>query len=471
MIHSCRRLRLVAVAAAVLVFAGATPFHAVQQTREPPLFGEKLPSVVQPVPVVPAPRSVPIVTAPCPPVDPPTPVVKLRVRVAACSPAGQEIEYKICIENCSPAAAHHVAVRNPLPANARFVRANPAPAATEPELLWTFGTLQPGECKDITLVLSPTDTADIKNCARVQFEHGQCVVTRLAKAPPDVVEPPKEKPKDKEPPKVTEGDGKLALQITGPKRQYANLPVKYQITVTNNGDKPADNLLVTARLPEKSVYLAAGDGGRFDFGQVAWLLGTLPPGASKTVQVTYRVPAAGEFCLKVSALANHELRGNSEICTKFEGVSALLLESRDTKDPVGVGEQTSYRIVVTNQGTAPLTNVQVQVLVPPEFQLVRATGASSPPAQENLPPATDKGQRLAFAPLKEMKPGEKQAFEVFGKAVKPGDARWRVVVTADQLTAGPVMEEESTNVFREDGDFSMGKAPRKQKWIGVGSGN
>src|SRR5205823_11327206 len=183
----------------------------------------------------------------------------------------------------------------------------------EPEVLWPLGTLPPGACKDICLVLAPTDEGDVKNCARVQFEHGQCVTTRIARAPPGVyfpppkekeppvVVPPKEKPK--EPPKViTPEDSKLTLKITGPQRQYANLPAKYQVTVTNTADTAAANVLVSVLLPEKAVLVSAGDNGRHQFGVVAWLIGDLPAGGSKTVQLTYRVPMAGEFCLKATAL-------------------------------------------------------------------------------------------------------------------------------------------------------------------------
>jgi uncharacterized repeat protein (TIGR01451 family) len=404
-----------------------------------------------------------IVEVPCPPIDPPAPLVKLRVRVAACSAAGQEIEYCITIENCSPAAAHHVLVRNPLPANCRFVSAKPEPAEKDSELIWTFGTVAPGECREIVLVLAPTDSSDVKNCARVQFEHGQCVVTRLANAPPGIVEPPKEKeaPKEKEVPKekqpakvppkvITSGTAKLSVNITGPKLQYANLPAKYQIAVTNTGDGSADNLVVSAQLPETSMFLDASDNGVFHYGQAAWRLGNLQPGVTKTVEVTYRMAAGGEFCMKAIALADGNVRSETGACTKFEGVSALHLETTDTKDPVGVGEETTYRITLFNQGTADLTNVQVQVLVPRELAMVRATGPTTPPPLEQLPPPAAEGQGLNFATLKQLKPGEKLVYEVLAKAVKPGDARWRTVLTADQLTGGPVMEEESTTVFRED---------------------
>src|SRR5262249_36545801 len=119
----------------------------------------------------PAPR--PLVTAPAPSfprlADPPVPVVALRVRVPASVSAGQEIEYRICVENSSSAAAHHVQVRDPLPANARFVRATPEPTAQEPELLWDLGTLEARACREIVLVLAPTDGGEVRNCARVQF--------------------------------------------------------------------------------------------------------------------------------------------------------------------------------------------------------------------------------------------------------------------------------------------------------------
>src|SRR5262249_12104919 len=113
-------------------------------------------------------------------VDPPAPQVTIRVRVPARVTIGQEIEYRISVENTSRAPAHHVVVRNPLPVGARFVRAEPPPATTDPELRWEFGTLAESAKRDITLVLAPTGRNDVTNCARVQFEHGQCVRTEIA---------------------------------------------------------------------------------------------------------------------------------------------------------------------------------------------------------------------------------------------------------------------------------------------------
>ena len=240
------------------------------------------------------------------------------------------------------------------------------------------------------------------------------------------------------------------MPVTHP--QYANLPAKYQITVTNTGAKAAENVLVSAILPDKSVFIGTSENGRYHFGVVNWLVGDLAAGASRTVQVTYKVPAAGEFCLKANASGLSQGSAEASWCTMFDGVSALHLEATDTRDPVEVGGKTSYRITLTNQGTASLTNIRIEARVPPEMATYRATGPTNPP--KDLPPPTAEGQLVVFAPLKELKAGEKLTYEIFVTAVKPGDARFRVTLTADELqVGGPVIEEESTQVFRDDDPF------------------
>ncbi len=391
------------------------------------------------------------------PADPPTPAVAIRVRVAPVAPPQQEIEYHICVHNISPAAAHHVLVRNPLPANARFVRAIPEPSAREPELQWRFDTLPPGVCREIVLVLAPLDANDVKNCARVQFEHGQCVVTRIARAAPpgfpvppglpgEVPPMPRPEPDKGEPP-VAPG-AQLALTMTGPQKQYANLPVKYQITVTNSGKAPATNVQIANPLPEGTELVGASAGGRFQKNLVAWNLGTLEPKASRTVQITLRARKAGKVCNRATALADGGLTAQAEACTLFEGISALSLEVVDTKDPIPVGETTTYLIVIKNQGTATVTNLRITAIVPPEMKLTQARGPSDPPPKDKLPEPAADGQALPFAPLKELAPMAEARYEVVAEARRAGDARFKVELTADQLKkGGPVREQESTFIF------------------------
>ncbi len=407
------------------------------------------------------------------PVEPPVPRVALRVRVIAASAPEQEIEYRICVHNTSLAAAHHVLVRNPLPANARFVRAVPEPSAHAPELQWLFGTLPPGICREIVLVLAPTDANDVNNCARVQFEHGQCVTTRIVRSipvpslpmpgaplgkepapgvPPQSKEPPLGKqPSGEEPgrlvPTPKAGEAKLRLTITGPKQQYANLPARYQLTVSNPGTATATGVVVANPLPAGMTLVNASVGSRVQAEQVTWVLGNLEAGGSRTVQIVLRTRQAGEICNRATAFADGSLMDEAAFCTDFKGVSALALDVDDTVDPVPVGKETRYTIVVTNQGTAAVANVRIQAVVPPEMELLQATGASEPPPPDKLPKATAAGQALPFAPLQSLAPGAKATYEVSVRALRAGDVRFKVEMSADALEAGPVRVEESTRVF------------------------
>jgi uncharacterized repeat protein (TIGR01451 family) len=238
--------------------------------------------------------------------------------------------------------------------------------------------------------------------------------------------------------------------MTGPKRQYANLTAKYQLTVRNDGTAPAMRVLIANPIPTGMTLVSASAGSRLDMWQVAWFLGDLAAGEAKTVQIVLRARGPGELCNRATVLADTGLKAEAEVCTRFEGVSALGLEVTDTKDPVPVGEETSYVIVIVNQGSAPVTNVRVKALVPPELALLRAKGASDAPPKDRLPEANADGQLLPFAPLKSLDPGKQARYEVFVRAVRPGDVRFKVEIAADQLEAGPVNEQESTQVFPAD---------------------
>ncbi len=403
----------------------------------------------------------PVVMGTTSPQDPPAPIRVVRVRVPECVKAGEDLEYRILVENCSAAAAHHVLIRNPLPANARLVRAVPEPTRRTPELQWQLGTVPGGARCEILLVLKAVGGADLTNCTRVQFEHGQCVTTRIAGFAPA--------PTTKEP---SAGTARLVLEMTGPKQQYINIPAQYFITVRNPGTARAGKVLIANQVPAGATFVKADSRGEFADGQVAWILGDLEPGASKTVALVLRAKEAGEICFQARAEADPGLKAKAEVCTLFKGASALLIEMVDRKDPIPVGGITSYPIEVTNQGQVPVTNLRIKALIPEAMVLTQAKG----PGKYQLGEKTPGGYLpLLFDSLASLEPGAKVEFEVFVRAVQAGDLRFKVEMTADQLKAGgPVHEEESTTVFPENGpapppglqtrtNRQETKTPRKEK--------
>ncbi len=452
--------------------------------------------------------------------DPPTPVVTIRVRVPASVSAGQDIEYHLLVENASVAPAHHVLVRNPLPSNARFVRATPEPALRDPEIVWRLGTLAPNSKQDITLVLSPTGADEVKNCARVQFEHGQCVSTKIDKPSlqiekrgptqarlneslsyqivlintgsidisnlqlTDVLAPGLEHASKKErlswiigslpasqsqtveyqvtatrPGRlcnkavaaaaggvhqemescVTVTEAKLSVSMAGPKSRYLNMPAAYQITVTNTGTAPLDNITLYDPLPARTALVRASPGSQVAGSQVQWLLGALAPGESNTVEIVLKAQDSGRICNQAIAAAERGPTGEAEVCTDFAGLSALSLDLGDSEDPVPVGGLTTYNITVRNEGTTPAANVRIVATVPEQLAFARADGPAA---------HAKEGPKVIYQPFTLAAGGEAR-YHIEVKAERPGDVRFKVELTADALTGGPVLQEESTTIYAD----------------------
>jgi uncharacterized repeat protein (TIGR01451 family) len=421
------------------------------------------------------------------------------------------------VENCSKAPAHHVIVRDPLPANAKFVRATPEPNEKGKEVIWRLGTLEGGAKRDISLVLSPTGGDEIKNCARVQFEHGQCVATRLARpklslnkngpsrailydalsyelaltntgeAPlhnlllTDVLPAGVEHESGKnrlswimgtlEPGQtrsvkykviaksagklcnkaIATADGgfhkemenclevteaRLGLKMTGPKQHYVNTPAQYRITVTNLGTAGLENVTLDNLLPPQTGLSTATLGYQTLGDRIRWLIGALPPGASKEFEIALQGQRIGEICNRATASADRGITQTAEVCTQLRGAPALSLEVRDIEDPIEVGASTAYEIVVQNQGMTTATHVSIAATVPDQMEILKASG----------PPEHRAGQRVIFDPVT-LAAGEVIRYRIDVRARRPGEVRFKVELTADQLSGGAVTQEESTTIF------------------------
>src|SRR5207248_8965077 len=184
-------------------------------------------------------------------------------------------------------------------------------------------------------------------------------------------------------------------------------------------------------------FVSSSHNGRLEGNQVIWQIGRLAPGASSTVDVVLRAQKAVRICNRASATADRGPAAQAEACTEFVGESALLLEVVDTDDPVEVGGETSYVILVRNQGSVPATRVVIDARVPDAMAVARVAG----PADHRKD-----GQRVVFEPVT-LEAQNTARFVGYVKAVRPADVRFKVDLTADQLTSGPVHEEESTTIY------------------------
>jgi uncharacterized repeat protein (TIGR01451 family) len=473
-------------------------------------------------------------------VDPPVPCVAIRVRVPAEIAAGRDLTYQLVAENISRAAAHHVTVRVPLPKHARFVRATPEPAETEPVLLWKLGSLAGLQKKEIRLVLGPTGEGDVSCCARVQFEHGECVTTRISRPglqvrktgpteavrydaltfrievrntgratarnvlveetlPDDLLffNSKPSTPGDSNPlvwklgdlapgatrtveytaaprevgtlivktlvrgdagvrreaeHRVKVGQPALSVVKTGPKERLVGRIATYRLSVSNTGTLPATRVSVSDELPPEIAFAGASDGGKLERDTVRWNLGTLAPGASRTVQLMVRAKKPGTFRNVCTASADRDVTEQARLETLFKIPTGLNLEIDKGSDPVASGERVSLAVRVLNTGKANETNVAVVVTVPEGLTALEVQGA---------PKAEIKDGKVILPALTSLAPGREQTAVIRLRADRAGNFPIAAQATSDLV--GPdaaVKVEESLKVTEARSRTSLRPGPR-----------
>jgi uncharacterized repeat protein (TIGR01451 family) len=235
----------------------------------------------------------------------------------------------------------------------------------------------------------------------------------------------------------------MAVTKSGPSFKYARSQAEFNIAVTNPGDVPLTNVVVRDQLPPELSFVQATQGGQLASGnQVVWNLGTLQPRDTQRVQVVTRAEQLTPRAVNVTSVtADPGITERAEAVIEIRGAPALRLEALDTKDPVEVGDTTTYEISVTNTGTLPANGISIVATVPPQMRARSGVGPGN--AQPRI-----QGNQIAFGAIDGLQPGQSQLYTVVVEALSPGDARFRIEMRSTSLGPDPVIEEESTNIFR-----------------------
>ena len=234
---------------------------------------------------------------------------------------------------------------------------------------------------------------------------------------------------------------KLGLDVSGPKKRYLGRPAVYSFKVSNPGDAPAKNVFVTELIPVGFKYSKADSAGQHDAvtRQVKWFIAEIAPGESKEVTVELIATTAGDHKHKVSATSTRGASAEGEVATQVEGVSAISMEVRDTDDPVEVGADTTYEIVIANTGSQPETDLKLTCTLPPQMKLKTIEG----PVRYTLT-----GADINFEPVPKLAARGDMVFRVRVSAIADGDARFKAQLTSKNLV-DPVVKVESTRVYKD----------------------
>ncbi len=341
------------------------------------------------------------------PIPPPTlRLTKVApVETTVCSP----FEVVLSVANEGRAPLTGVRVTDELPPGLKAVSGNAV-------VTWDAGTLAPGVTREHRFQVQPTAAGPHVNVARaVSAEGGRAEASASTTVRAPV----------------------LAVDCVAPERALLGRPIEVCLTVRNTGDTNEPKAVLRLPVPEGATVVGANEGGVASPSEIVWELGGIEGAATKTVCAVFKGGDAGRFDFLATATGTCVGPVEAKCATQVAGIPAILLEVVDLEDPVTVGEQVTYEIRVTNQGSAPGTNIRLVCTLPENQEFVSGSGETTVSAQ---------GRTVEIAAVPTLAPKAQVAWRVVVKALAAGDTRFDTQLTSDQFTR-PIEEIEATTQY------------------------
>lgn len=281
-----------------------------------------------------------------------------------------------------------------LPANFRFVAAEPAPTVRNNEYLWNFGPLKNGATREVVVTVQSLSEGNHKICSAVSVDNRLCLP-------------------------FFAGQPKLAVTKSGPATIELNETGTWTVTVANNGSAVARDVSVKDAFPA----------GLQAIGNATQSLGDLAPETSKAVTFKARAVQQGSFTNTASA----SYRGGPAPATgssPLTVVQSAIQISKSGPAQAYVFKPETFQIAIKNTGDTDLANVRITDLLP-EGSTVSDNGGGRV-----------KGNAIGWA-IPSLPAGASQLITTRVAATRPGIATSTVrLVTAQGLEASSSQQTE-----------------------------
>ena len=229
----------------------------------------------------------------------------------------------------------------------------------------------------------------------------------------------------------------LGIDCAAPAEVLAGSSVNVCLTVRNTGNVLEPKAIVTLPIPDGIDLASMTEGGVASEGRVTWEIANLSPNATKQVCAVFKARQLGSRPFTPSARSASAPPVQSTCEIRVAGIPAILLDAVDLEDPVEVGKEVTYVINVTNQGSAPGTNIRLVCLLPASQEFVSGTGATAVRFQSDT---------ITTESLPSLDPKAVASWRVVVKALQADDARFKLELSSDQFEK-PIHEEESTQQY------------------------
>jgi uncharacterized repeat protein (TIGR01451 family) len=344
-----------------------------------------------------------------------TNVVAPKLQITKKGPAEvmqcDEIVYTFTVTNNGTGTARNVRVEDNLEAGL-------IAADGSSKIAFDVGSLAGGESKEKTVNVKATKTGTFSNTATAMADGGlkgdSNSVTTVVKKPV------------------------LTIDLKCPSQAFTGTSARFAITVRNTGDGACDDTVVSATIPSGTTFMSADNGGTAGT-TVQWVIGRLEPNAAKDLSFTVRPENIDVIKSSAEVICRCADAATAECSVDVKGIPAVLLEVIDIEDPIQIGNNNTYEIVVTNQGSAVETNIRIKCILEAQMEYVSSEDPRNQPGKLD-------GKNVVFEALPSLAAKGTATFRVVVKALKPGDVRFGVEMYSGDRDR-PVEETEATNFY------------------------
>jgi uncharacterized repeat protein (TIGR01451 family) len=284
-----------------------------------------------------------------------------------------------------------------------------------------FQRLAPGESKKIDLPTTAVQAGRWVMGARITAKNGQQAsaeaVVQVSPTPPP-----------------------LTIRQLGPQKLLLGQEARYRLEIVNPLKTAVHRVRVTDVLPEGLEFRGAEGGGTYtpSLRTVAWVLDTVGPGQKREVSLKVRAKELGSQVKRTVAQADRGSDARLETILQIDGTPSLLVALSPLDHPIEVGKETTYAIEVSNRGNGACTGLKIVALLPEGL---------APRGAEGPTPYHIQGQQVVFEPFELLAAQTHTVYRVHVAGRTPGDWRFRIQMTCDQLQL-PVYREEDASVYR-----------------------
>lgn len=304
-------------------------------------------------------------------------------------------------------ATYHVEVRNPGTGTAENVRVKlPEALGGESQLL---GDIEPGKSTKFQIELFARTAGELDLAAMAMGNDGlEAKVDR----------------------KVLVRRAKLNVAVQGPSQKYSGTDGKYTVTVANEGDAIAADVVAALALPPGVEYLGGLDGAELIESGLRWTVGSLSPGEQQSYTIHCMLNTSGGIQIEAGARGAGDLAAAAQCVTTIQTVADLILSVNDPRGPLPTGEDVAYLIKIKNRGTKAATNVNLVMHFSEGIEPTSAVGV-----QNRVGPG-----EVVFEPIPKVEPGQELTVTVHAQATTAGTHIFRAQLTCDDSDSREIAE-------------------------------